>query len=83
MARPKLPFFCPNEKCQRITGTIDDDCMIEFGICKKCYIELVEGRKNPLIDVDFYIKRLKERRILILLMQIYLFRRYIIAYIYL
>ncbi len=64
MSRPKLPMFCPYESCKRITGTIDDECMVEYGVCKKCYVELVEDRKQPLIDVKFYAERLKERRIL-------------------
>lgn len=57
----KLPMFCPYEQCRRITGTIDDECLLEFGICKTCYVEFVEDRKVPLIDVEFYAKRLKER----------------------
>jgi hypothetical protein len=61
MARAKLPMFCPREECKRITGTIDDECLIENGVCKTCYVELVESRAKPLIDVEFYAKRLKER----------------------
>lgn len=57
----KTPMFCPNESCKRITGTIDDDCMHEHGICKECYVMLVENRQKPLIDVEFYKKRLKDR----------------------
>lgn len=59
--RPKLPLFCPYESCKRITGTIDDECMIQYGVCKKCYVEFIESRKQPLIDIEFYVKRLQER----------------------
>jgi hypothetical protein len=57
----KLPFFCPYEECNRPTGTIDDSYMLTYGICKHCYVMLVEDRTNPLIDVNFYRDRLKER----------------------
>ncbi len=57
----KLPFFCPNESCRRITSTLDDPYMLEYGICYNCYVLLVEGRQKPLIDVSVYQKRLKER----------------------
>ena len=57
----KLPFFCPNEECKRPTSTIDDEYMMEYGICKTCYVMNVEDRQTPLINVDFYKNRLKER----------------------
>jgi hypothetical protein len=57
----KLPLFCPVEDCQRPSGTIDDDCFEKFGICSTCYVMKVEDRQKPLLDVDFYRKRLQER----------------------
>ena len=50
----KLDFFCPH--CKRITGTIDDKFLYEFGICSVCHVMHVEGRKNPTIDLDKYKK---------------------------
>jgi hypothetical protein len=35
--------------------------MLEFGICAYCYTMNVENRQKPLIDVEFYAKRLQER----------------------
>jgi hypothetical protein len=60
-AMNKKPFFCPREECKRITSTHDDQYMEKYGVCAKCYVELVEDRQNPLIDVEFYRNRLKER----------------------
>lgn len=57
----KLPLFCPYEKCGRPTGTIDDESMLKYGICKLCYTMYVEDRQKPLIDVEEYAKRLKNR----------------------
>jgi hypothetical protein len=57
----KTPFFCPREECKRITSSHDDQFMRKYGVCSKCYVELVEDRENPLIDVEFYRKRLEER----------------------
>jgi len=57
----KLPFFCPYEKCRRITGTLDDKYMLEYGVCMNCYNLYIQGRKKPLIDIEYYKKRLKER----------------------
>ena len=57
----KLPFFCPYEECKKPTGTIDNECMLNYGICRTCFVLFVENRQNPLIDVDFYRKRLQER----------------------
>lgn len=57
----KRPFFCPYEECRRPTGTIDDEYMLKYGICRLCYTLYVEERKTPLIDVDFYAKRLQDR----------------------
>lgn len=57
----KKPFFCPYENCRRPTGTIDDKYMVEYGICALCYTMYVEERKKPLLDVEFYRKRLEER----------------------
>ena len=56
-----LPLFCPREECKRITGTIDDKYLREYGICAECYVALVEDRDKPLIDVEFYRKRLQEQ----------------------
>lgn len=43
-------FFC--SLCTKITGTIDDDCLAEYGFCKECYVMNVEDRKVPLIDIS-------------------------------
>ena len=48
----KLSFFCPH--CTRITGTIDDKYLEEYGFCAECYVMHVEGRKNPTIDLKKY-----------------------------
>jgi hypothetical protein len=50
----KLNFFCPNKECNRITGTIDDKYLLEYGVCSKCYVMFIEGRKVPLIDIEYY-----------------------------
>lgn len=57
----KLPFLCPYEKCGRITDSMDDVFLRKYGICAKCYIEYVEERKEPLVDVEYYKSRLEER----------------------
>lgn len=58
----KLPFFCPYENCiKKITGTIDDEYILKYGICKTCYVLYIEDRKTPLLDLEFYAKRFKER----------------------
>ena len=57
----KLPFYCPRNECGRITDSMDDKYLRTFGICAECYITQVEDRKQPLVDVEFYRKRLKER----------------------
>ena len=57
----KKPFFCPVETCKRITSNLDDPYLLENGCCKTCYIMLVEDRQKPLIDVEYYKKRLQER----------------------
>jgi hypothetical protein len=40
---------------------MDDAHLKAHGVCANCYITLVEDRKEPLIDVEFYRKRLQER----------------------
>lgn len=57
----KLPFFCPNEECKKPTSNLDDEYMRNYGICQTCYVMNVEDRVNPLLDVEFYKNRLKER----------------------
>lgn len=58
----KLPMFCPYEKCEKkITGTIDDPYLLKYGICRLCFTMFVEDRITPLIDVEEYSKRLRER----------------------
>jgi len=57
----KLPFFCPREGCRRATDTTDDPYLRQHGVCSQCYITLVEDRKEPMIDVSAYRKRLTER----------------------
>ena len=50
----RLPIFCPVENCRRITGTIDDKYLEEYGICSVCYVLHVESRKIPTIDLEKY-----------------------------
>lgn len=57
----KLPFFCPYEQCNKITSTLDDKYMLEYGVCMNCYVMYIENRKKPLIDTTHYVKRLKDR----------------------
>lgn len=59
--KTKLPLFCPNEDCGRPTGTIDDRSLLENGFCQMCYVMYVEGRKKPIIDMEKFRKRIKER----------------------
>lgn len=57
----KLPIYCPREECRMITSNLDDEILRSHGICLACYVQLVENREKPLIDVEFYRKRLQER----------------------
>jgi len=57
----KLSLFCPHESCRRITGTIDNKYLLEYGICSICYVQYVESRKEPIIDIEYYKERYKER----------------------
>jgi len=57
----KLPFFCPYEDCRRPTSTIDNEFIEKYGICARCYTMHVDERENPLIDVEYYTRRFKER----------------------
>ena len=57
----KLPFYCPRDECKRVTDSLDDSYLKEYGVCAVCYINLVEDRKEPLIDVKAYRQRLQER----------------------
>ncbi len=57
----KLPFYCPRTQCGRITDSLDDAFLRQYGVCAECYINCVEDRKKPLIDVEMYKKRLSER----------------------
>ena len=57
----KLPLLCPHDDCKRLTDSLDDPYLKKFGVCAVCYINYVEDRKQPLIDVEFYKKRLAER----------------------
>lgn len=50
----RLPIFCPHKECSRITGTVDDKYLVEYGFCSICYVQYVEGRKVPLIDLEKY-----------------------------
>ena len=50
----KIPFFCPN--CQKICGTIDDQCLLELGICRECKVMYIEDRITPLIDLSKFKK---------------------------
>ncbi len=57
----KMPLFCPYEECRRPTNTIDDGYILEYGVCGNCYVMYIEDRKQPLIDVELYAKRFKDR----------------------
>lgn len=48
----KLHFFCPH--CKRPTGTIDDQKLLDYGFCKLCYVNHVEDRITPTIDLEYY-----------------------------
>lgn len=48
----KLSFFCPH--CERLTGTIDDKYLREYGVCSCCFVEHIEHRKEPTIDLSLY-----------------------------
>jgi hypothetical protein len=52
--RHKLDIFCPH--CDKITGTIDDKCLGEYGICSECFVLYVEHRQIPAIDLSKYRK---------------------------
>jgi len=56
-----LPFFCPREECKKITSTIDDKYLLEYGVCSQCYVFYIEDRNAPIIDVEFFKNRLKQR----------------------
>jgi len=51
----KLDFFCPH--CKRITGTIDDKYLEEYGFCAECYVMYVDERSKPAIDLSKYKKK--------------------------
>ena len=57
----KLPIFCPMDRCRRVTSNLDNPYLEKYGICQLCYTIFVEDRAKPLIDVEFYRKRLLER----------------------
>lgn len=57
----KRPFFCPYEKCGTITSNLDDESIQNYGVCRLCCIMLIEDRKVPLIDIEFYKERLRKR----------------------
>lgn len=50
----RLDFFC--QHCKRITGTIDDKYLKEYGICSVCYVNFIEDREKPAIDLTPYKK---------------------------
>ena len=50
----KIPFFCPN--CTKICSTIDDECLLELGICRECKVMYVEDRITPAIDLSKFKK---------------------------
>lgn len=49
----QLPIYCPY--CRRLTGTIDDKYLLSYGICSVCYVEHVEERIIPTIDLKKYL----------------------------
>ena len=57
----KMPIYCPREDCRMITSNLDNDVLREYGVCLHCYVTLIENRKQPLINVEFYRQRLQER----------------------
>lgn len=58
----KLPIFCPYEKCRRLTSSpLDDESLRNYGVCLECFTLYVDMREKPLLDIEFYRKRLQER----------------------
>lgn len=57
----KLSVYCPYEKCRKITGTVDNEHLLNFGVCRECHTMYIADRKTPIIDVEFYQKRYQER----------------------
>lgn len=57
----KLPFFCPVDACKRATTNLDDKFLRAYGMCADCYINNVEDRKCPILDVVYYRERLAKR----------------------
>lgn len=57
----KMPIYCPNESCKMITSNLDDPYLEKYGICWNCWIMYVENKKEPLLNVEYYKKRLEER----------------------
>lgn len=60
-SKSKTPLFCPYEKCGRVTNTVDDQYILEYGVCANCYVLYIEARQSPLIDVKQYASRFKDR----------------------
>lgn len=57
----KYPIYCPNENCKMITSNLDHEPLDKYGVCLACFVQFIENRKTPAIDVEFYKKRLEER----------------------
>mgnify|MGYP001591467954 CR=1 FL=1 len=57
----KYPIYCPNENCRMITSNLDNQSLDDFGVCLSCYVNFIENRQKPIIDIEFYRKRLQER----------------------
>lgn len=51
----KLPMFCPC--CSKITGSVDDKWLLEFGFCWECHTLYVSDRETPAIDLAKYKPR--------------------------
>lgn len=55
----KHPFFCPH--CQQISSNLDDKYFDEYGVCQTCYTIHIDSREKPVIDVEYYRKRVREQ----------------------
>lgn len=48
----KRPLFCPH--CERISGLVDDEYFESLGICYACFVQHVENRDKPTVDIEYY-----------------------------
>lgn len=60
-SRFKYPIYCPNDQCKMITSNLDHQSLDDYGVCLACFVQHIENRQSPTIDIEFYRKRLQER----------------------